>query len=426
MKFDGVARYNERQGRRDSRTFGRGHDRRNNQTTGDTDEVTVLESERRNDSWQDRAFEHLSPEDRQTMDKFRRSFEQRGANQTWYYAAAGTDALPVLIAPSDTKHWNVDIRYANDYVTVDEGKVFRDRMQIPFKELGVKVEEIPADDRTDLIIDSSSEVHLENGDATHQETLPAERPDVVFNTETSWSGNLGPVAAMAHLKPGGLFVDLGRSEQSHERRLPSFGTDKSPEDYGIQKLVQVQIKALDIPAISDTSSISRGQTGVFTVFEKTREFTATEIDELRAEELVDAVRAAITFVLQTYIEPELTEYQAEAMKEFELKLQEAVQYALGGDLSALDTIGEVVSPNYALGTDSKAFGARGDVITLNSLNYFLKESAGFSSITESSRALRGIERPLIMDDMFAQYKAAVDSNQKRWLRPVYLWKYFPK
>ncbi len=58
--------------------------------------------------WSQRLLENMSSEDQQTVQKLRRSFEKRGKNQQWYYAGAGTDIEPVLIAPTDTTHYFVD------------------------------------------------------------------------------------------------------------------------------------------------------------------------------------------------------------------------------------------------------------------------------------------------------------------------------
>lgn len=234
--------------------------------------------------WRDKAVEKLSPPDRENWDRLRVSFERRGRNQQWYYAAAGGDMLPVLLAPSDTRHHFVDPQY-NEPSDAKQGGTRTSYYTKPFTKLGIQAElrqTLKTDDRSENIIQTAdgTAIRLVGADAEDPETLPEERIDVIYNNSVSWFRGPSPADSLDHLKPSGLLVYVARPGSDY-RATDLTEVGENLEQFGFVRKANVPIDKLDIPAIAENSSIARGQKANVHVFEKTRELMSEELDFLK-------------------------------------------------------------------------------------------------------------------------------------------------
>lgn len=247
-------------------------------------------------NWREKAVEKLSPLDRENWNRLRASFEGRGKNQRWYYAAAGRDILPVLLAPNDARHHFVDPRY-------NEADNNLDQYAKPFRNLGISVEarSVPnTQGYSDDILQTTdgTAIHLIGADAGMPETLPEQRIDVVYSNSVSWFYGHSPAESLDHLKPTGLLVYVARSGSDQKAtRLIEVGTDL--EQFGFVRKANVPIEKLDIPAIAETSNIARGQKVNVHVFEKTRELMPEELDFIKINQGLIKINGWIRVYMNT-------------------------------------------------------------------------------------------------------------------------------
>lgn len=263
--------------------------------------TTETKAETAPTNWRDKAVEKLSPKDRENWDRLKVSFERRGKNQQWYYAAAGADILPVLLAPKDAKHHFVDPQY-NESVD-GEDEEYKKWYTTPFTNLGIasELQQLSkTEGRSDdiLQISDGTTIRRVGDDAEKPETLPEERIDVVYNNSVSWSHGPAPADSLDHLKQTGLLVYVARPGSDY-RAIDLTEVGKNLEQFGFARKANVPFEKLDIPAIAETSNIARGQKANVHVFEKTRELLPEELDFLKINQALMDIKGWIRTVMNS-------------------------------------------------------------------------------------------------------------------------------
>lgn len=215
------------------------------------------------------ALKTMSPEDRQVVDTLRASFEKRGKQQNWYYAGAGTDIIPVLIAPEGTTHHFIDPEY-EELSTTDEPLQAKLEKSFLRSDLGAQHQDHNGDLHTSLPDGGSIEWKSKSADLT--EIVPNEL-DVVYTNHISPEPN---PRALQNLKVGGLFV-LESPSYLVEGDLNHPDGVLRLADAGFKPLKEgITVQSMNPQDAKDLLLYGYGGKKKFNVFEKTREFTPEE------------------------------------------------------------------------------------------------------------------------------------------------------
>lgn len=215
------------------------------------------------------ALKTMSPEDRRVVDILRASFEKRGKKQNWYYAGAGTDIVPVLIAPEGTTHHFVDPLY-EEFSTTEEPLQARLEKSFLRSDLGAQHQDHNGDLRTSL--PDGSSIEWKSKSAELKETVP-DQLDVVYTNHISPEPN---PQALQKLKVGGLFV-LESPPHLVEGAFNHPSGVLRLTDAGLKPLKEgITVQSMNPQDAEDLLVYYYGGKNEFNVFEKTREFTPEE------------------------------------------------------------------------------------------------------------------------------------------------------
>lgn len=234
--------------------------------------------QRKHDSqpeWRQNALEGLSAEDRQIVLRMRQAFEKRNLGNEWVYEGAGTDMVPLLLAPDGTH-----LSFYDPFQYEDPQPLQEHLQKTPLADYA----EAPTErmNSARLTLPGGTRVDYQNRFGGERE--PSEqRIDVIYtNTITQV---LSP-AVLDQLRDKGVIVVAGATARS--LALMDHPMDAiSPSQMGIRTVqTDIEIKRMNPKGYEKTTQYGYGAPHTFAVFEKTREFTEEETAALHVNRVM--------------------------------------------------------------------------------------------------------------------------------------------
>lgn len=284
-------------------------------------------------NWADTLLEGMSEKDRTTIQTLRRSFEKRGKNQQWYYAAASTDLEPVLMAPAGTTHHLIDPVY------VEHTNQFK---QIISRSALAGFETAEKGSGLETTLPDGGRIIWDGQSGTTTETVPEEL-DVIYTNAISMEPH---PKSLQNLKTHGLVVFSGRPSRAEEFINPVSAV-ADLRDLGFRLIRDdIQIDNYNPTGTEEMSRYTHGSKRRYHIYEKTRELTAEEQAQLYVNQVSLQLHAAVEGLIFYYRADDPVPQAAD--------ITQAMSRAVSTAVEGLDTFFQQIQHELPQGTQAYA------------------------------------------------------------------------
>lgn len=258
-----------------------------------------------------------------------REYIGKNGGQRWLYPMSGVDITPIIIGPADAEHTYLDISYIDNDPVYPYGKsLLAEAFQHSFQRLGASVRTRLSWDhalhkkRQDIEVDGKTMIHLVGEDQEDKSVKEIYDMtfDVMYNNAGMQITNLLP-----QLKVGGLYIvkipynsdfDSSSIYEWLIRNEISIGEghsfadfkDRTLEDFGFVPIFGIPFRDLHFPQVSKNDLVVDKGSAFFQVFQKTREFTQEEKDQLAAVQLLQLMDKRSMWFLTEEVKESKQEY----------------------------------------------------------------------------------------------------------------------
>lgn len=289
-----------------------------------------------NPLWWEDMSKKLPSKDRKAFADLREYLRAHGG-QRWLYPMSGIDITPIMLAPADTEHTYLDISYTDTAPAYPYGtQLFEEAFQHTFQRLEAPVvtsaswTDALARKRQDIVVDDTTAIHLVGEDIENKEIAEVydTKFDVIYNNAGMQVTNLLP-----QLCVGGLYIlecpyfpddDNTQTRKWLVKNEISIGThhsfpefqDKTLEDFGLVPTFTTTLHTMGFSQVSKNDLVVPHDPTFFQVFQKTREFTHEELDQLACVQLLQCMEGKSSWYLMAVTENDKQSYLQDYQKIF--------------------------------------------------------------------------------------------------------------